>query len=147
VGPARPGDVVEVVHACRLQHDGTLVESTTEDNPLRFTVGARDVPAALDEGVVGMRPGDEKRVEANPEHAYGRYRPDRTVVVPRTRLPHAPAVGMRLRVAPQEGEPFDATITHLSADEVVLDTNHPLAGRDVVFDVRLLRIIEREHGI
>jgi peptidylprolyl isomerase len=138
---ARRGDVVDIAYACLLKQDGALVESATEAKPTRITVGRSEVATALDEAIVGMRPGEEKRLEATPELAYGRYRPDRTVVVRRAELPCLPALGMRLRISPEQGNSFDATITHVSQEEAVLDTNHPLAGRDVVFNVRLLRIV------
>jgi peptidylprolyl isomerase len=138
---ARAGDTVRIHYTGRLD-DGEVFDSSSEREPLEFTLGGGEVIAGFDEAVTGMAPGEAKTVVIPAERAYGPRRDEMVGTVPRAQFPPAiePAVGQRLQMQ-REGQPFVVTVTEVTDDAVVLDANHPLAGRALTFDLRLVEIV------
>lgn len=124
---------------CGCDDDGCGCES----GPLEFTIGEGDVIPGFEAAVVGMSLGESKEVHIPVNEAYGPYQDELVGVVERSRLPEGliPEVGGQLEVTGQDGERFPALITDLTDTEVTLDANHPLAGRDLTFDIRLIEIL------
>jgi peptidylprolyl isomerase len=137
---ARNGDVVYVHYTGRLD-DGTVFDSSSGRDPLEFELGSGQVIAGFDEAVQGMSPGDSRSVTIPADAAYGQRREELVLVVPRSELPDdlQPDVGQQLQLS-QEGHAFVVTVTDVSAAEIVLDGNHPLAGEALTFDLELVRI-------
>ena len=131
-----------------LQYTGTFADgsvfdtSKKRDEPLKFTAGKGQVIPGFDRAVMGMKMGEEKKFTLQPEEAYGDRKPDWTQTVPRKKLPknHEPKKGMILVLGKPDGRQVPATITEVTADNVILDLNHPLAGKVLTFDIKIVEI-------
>lgn len=147
---AQQGDRVRVHYTGRLEDGEVFDSSECEDDgcgcgsgPLEFTIGEGDVIPGFESAVVGMSPGESREIHIPVDEAYGPYQEELVGVVERSRLPDGliPEIGGQLEVTGQDGECFPALITDLTDSDVTLDANHPLAGRDLTFDIRLLEIL------
>ncbi len=140
---AQAGDVVSVNYTITLD-DGTIYETSIGREPLKFTVGQDEFLPAFEEAVIGMRIGDSKIINLPPEKAYGPRRPELVQVVSRSMLPEGvePVVGQPLQALDQDGAPFTVIITEVTEDTVTADSNLPLAGKNLTFNIELLAIGE-----
>jgi peptidylprolyl isomerase len=134
---ASAGDKVRVHYTGRLD-DGTVFDTSEGREPIEFTLGTDAVIAGFESAVIGLEVGDKKTVVVGPEDAYGVRRDDRIATVPRSQLPDdiVPEAGMVLRAVGGDGEML-VMITRVADDEVTLDGNHPLAGRQLTFEIEL----------
>ena len=121
--------------------DGTSFGESEKDKPLEFIVGAGRLIPTLEKAVIGLKVGDKKKIVVKAADAYGEY--DKTAIqeVPRDQFPKdlAITVGEHYRVQTPSG-PLTVTITAVSAKTVTVDFNHPLAGKDLTFDVEIVKI-------
>lgn len=142
MGSAKPGDTVKVHYTGKLR-DGTVFDTSTKREPLEFTIGQRQVIPGFEEAVVGMNSGDSKNVEIAADQAYGPHRDEMVVAVGREKLPEdvEPEVGQQLNMQQPDGQAIPVRITEVSESAVKLDANHPLAGRDLKFDLQLVEIV------
>jgi peptidylprolyl isomerase len=136
---AKNGDTVQV------QYKGTLADGSVFDpgaQPLTFTVGKGDVIPGFDAAVAGMRVGDSKTVTIPAAEAYGPVRPELVVTLNRSELPNVkdPEVGQTLRGTSPDGRVSTATITAVTDKTITIDQNHPLAGKDLTFYIKVLEI-------
>lgn len=136
---AKDGDRVRVHYTGRLA-DGNEFDTSREGEPLEFTVGAGEVITGFDEAVRGMRVGDAKTIEIQPDDAYGERREQLVQSVERERmnLEVEPQVGMTLSMQLPGGDQIPVNITEVTETEVTLDANHPLAGQVLTFDLELV---------
>jgi peptidylprolyl isomerase len=137
---AKSGDKVHIHYTGRLA-DGSVFDSSEGRDPLQFTVGSGQVIAGFDKAVTGMNEGDELTVSIPADQAYGEFRPDLVFEVPRDQFPPdiTPQVGQRLQM--QNGQQVAMVIVSEVNEEVVtLNANHPLAGKELIFDLQLVRI-------
>ena len=140
---AKSGDEVSVHYKGRFE-DGTVFDQSDPDKPLKFTLGNRQVIAGFERAVAGMAIGDSKTITIAAGDAYGDRRPDLVLEVDRDRVPPDvdPQVGQRYEMEKESGEKFRVIVTHVTAETVTLDANHPLAGKDLTFDIELVGIQE-----
>ncbi len=138
---ANHGDTVKVHYVGKLE-DGTVFDSSYDREPLEFTIGQRQLIPGFEQGVIGMEPGESRTITITADQAYGPYRPEKVIDVDRRQLPEdmEPEVGMRLRGIEPSGRVIDFTIIGVTDSEVTLDGNHPLAGKNLSFDIELLEI-------
>jgi len=138
---AKSGDTVRVHYTGKLE-DGTQFDSSAGKDPLEFSIGAGDVLPAFDSAVEGMTVGDSKSVEIEAAEAYGRRHEQLIQDVPREQLPDEmePAVGMQLQAQGQDGQPIHLVVTDVKDETITVDGNHPLAGKDLAFDIELVDI-------
>jgi peptidylprolyl isomerase len=138
---ARTGDTVRVHYTGRLE-DGEVFDSSRGRDPLEFTLGGGQVIAGFDDAVTGMEPGDEKTVTIPAAQAYGPRREEMTGEVPRAQFPPniAPRVGQQLQMQ-QGGQSFVVTVREVTDEAVLLDANHPLAGKDLTFELELVEVV------
>jgi FKBP-type peptidyl-prolyl cis-trans isomerase 2 len=138
---AKNGNQVKVHYHGRLD-DGTTFDSSEGRSPLQFEVGAGQVIKGFDDGVLGMKEGDKKTIHIPVEQAYGEKSPDMIIEFPRDQFPPdmKPEIGMQLNLRGQDGRNFPVVISDVKDDVVVLDGNHPLAGRDLIFDIEMVEI-------
>ena len=139
---AKLGDTVWVHYTGRLD-DGTVFKTSNEHKPLRFKIGESKLPPALQQAVVGMKPGQSRNIRVAAAEAYGPRREEMVVAVDRKNFPKnvEPYVGMELDVCQNDGKVFPAKVADVSECSVTLDANHPLAGKDVIFDIELVEIV------
>lgn len=138
---AQTGDTVRVHYTGKLG-DGEVFDSSQGRDPLEFTLGEGKVIAGFDEAVAGMQPGDEKTVVIPADQAYGPRREEMMGEVPRAQFPPniEPQVGQQLQMQ-QGGQNFVVTVADVSDEVVRLDANHPLAGKDLTFELELVDIV------
>ncbi len=138
---AQLGDTVKVHYTGKLG-DGTVFDSSAERDPLEFSVGEGRVIAGFEEAVVGMSPGESKSANIPADRAYGPYRQEMVMVVDRQQIPADVSVnvGQQLQIRQKSGEAIPVIVTDVSDSKVTLDANHPLAGQDLTFDIRLVEI-------
>ena len=138
---AKNGNQVKVHYHGRLQ-DGTTFDSSEGRSPLEFEVGAGQVIKGFDDGVVGMKEGDKKTIHIPVEEAYGEKSDDMIIEFPKEQFPPdmKPEVGMQLNLRGQDGRNFPVVISDVKDDVVVLDGNHPLAGKDLIFDIEMVEV-------
>jgi peptidylprolyl isomerase len=134
-------DTVRIHYTCKLE-DGTVADSSN-GGPIEFILGKGDVIKGLDEAVMGMKVGQTKTINIPPDKAYGLRREDWALDVPRNKMPEGikAEAGVCLEIPREDGSSSTATVTHISESSVTLDFNHPLAGKELIFDVTLLEII------
>jgi peptidylprolyl isomerase len=137
---AQTGDTVRIHYTGRLD-DGQVFDSSEGHDPLEFTLGAGQVIPGFDQAVQGMTEGEEKRVTIPAEEAYGPHREEMVLTVDRSELPEGvdPEVGQQYQMS-QAGQTFVVTVTDVTEAAVELDANHPLAGRDLTFDLQLVGV-------
>ncbi|NBB74758.1 MAG: peptidylprolyl isomerase [Bacteroidetes bacterium] len=140
---AKEGDTVQVHYTGKLK-DGTVFDTSEEREPLSFTIGEERVIPGFEKAVVGMEPGDTKTEELPPAQAYGEHREDMVMELERDQLPDnlEPKVGQQLQLRMQNGQEVPVVITELGEESVTIDANHPLAGKDLVFEIELVEIGE-----
>jgi peptidylprolyl isomerase len=139
---AKKGDQVKVFYVGRLA-DGSVFDSSEGQAPLEFIVGRKEVIRGFDQAVLGMTPGEVKTLTLAAEQAYGPYQEDMVAEVQRADVPAQLklVVGNHLELTREDGEPIVVKIIALDETKVTLDANHPLAGQDLTFEIRLLDII------
>lgn len=138
---AKSGDTVQIHYTGTLD-DGTEFDSSSGRDPLQFTIGTGQVIPGFDKAVEGMSPGDSKTVTIPADDAYGPRREQMVQDVPRTALPEDldPVEGMALQAKGQDGQIINLTVTSVSDDAITVDGNHPLAGKELNFDIELVDI-------
>jgi peptidylprolyl isomerase len=139
---AKRGQTVRVHYTGTLE-DGTVFDSSHGGEPLEFTLGSGQVIPGFDEAVDGMRVGEAKSVTIPADEAYGPHREELLLAIERDQLPDemAPEVGQTLQMSDGR-QTFPVTIREVGTDQVVLDANHPLAGKDLTFDLTLVEVVE-----
>ncbi|HWQ47351.1 MAG TPA: peptidylprolyl isomerase [Methanosarcina sp.] len=147
------GDTISVNYVGKLE-DGTVFDTSLKEvaieaekynqmrnyEPLTFTVGAGQMIKGFDEGVVGMQVGEEKTLTIPSEEAYGEYRQELVREIPVDVVNFTPEVGMRL--ATDSG--LTGTITNVNENNFIVDFNHELAGKTLIFSVRIVSVEEQK---
>ncbi|MCF6157474.1 MAG: peptidylprolyl isomerase [wastewater metagenome] len=139
---AKYGDTVRIHYKGRLE-DGSVFESSFNDGPLKFTIGDGHVIKGLEEAVIGMKPGEAKTIRVSQMKAHGSYNEDLIVSVDRSEFSSdlKLTTGQKLDICQDDGSAIIATVIDISEAEVTLDMNHPLAGKDLTFDIKLIEIM------
>ncbi len=138
---ADSGKTVRVDYTGRL-NDGTVFDSSEGREPLEFVLGEGQVIPGFDQGVMGMETGDAKTITIPCENAYGPRQEDLVAEIDKGSFPPDMelTVGDMLRLQQPDGATIAATVAEIKDGSVVLDANHPLAGQDLTFDVKLVEI-------
>ena len=139
---AKQGDSVKVHYTGKLD-DGTVFDSSRDREPLEFTLGEKAVIPGFESAVEGMAVGETATVNIPPAEAYGERRDDMVVKIPRENFPENidAEVGVMVTMNHPEAGQFDASIAGISDSEIILDANHPLAGKALNFEIELVEIV------
>ena len=137
----KKGDTVKVHYHGKLT-DGTTFDSSEGREPLEFEVGAGMMIKGFDDGVLDMNVGEKKTISIAPEDAYGPSDPDNIIEFPISNFPEdmKPEAGMQLNMRDNTGNTFPVVISEVKEESVLLDANHPLAGKELIFDIELVEI-------
>lgn len=137
----KKGDVVQVHYTGKLTN-GEQFDSSVGREPLEFKVGAGMMIPGFDKGVEGMALGDKKTININAADGYGERDEQNIIPFPIENVPGDMKlqVGQQLTLRNDQGQPVQVTVTEIKEDVVVLDANHFLAGKDLIFDVELVSI-------
>ena len=138
----KSGDVVRVHYTGTLE-DGSQFDSSVGRAPLEFTVGAGQMIAGFDAGVVGMAVGEKKTILIDPDHGYGQKDPTAIIEFPLSNIPEGMAVevGMKLNLQNQYGQPVPVVVMEVKEEVIIMDANHFLAGKDLTIDVEIVEIV------
>lgn len=138
---AQNGDSVKVHYTGKLD-DGSVFDSSVDGDPMEFELGQEQLIPGFEKAVIGMEVGQSKSVTIPADEAYGPHRQELILVVGRDEFPDdvKPSVGEQLRVQEPDGREFRVRVTDESEDTVTLDGNHPLAGKDLTFELELVAI-------
>jgi FKBP-type peptidyl-prolyl cis-trans isomerase SlyD len=143
---AQPNAVVEKGSSVKIEYTlkddkGAVIDTNAGKDALAFTQGSQQIIPGLDKALLGMKVGDSKKVTVKPEDGYGNVDPKAEAEVPKTALPEGAAVvGTRLLARGQDGQPRPVTVKTVKDTTVVLDLNHPLAGKTLFFDIKIVSI-------
>jgi peptidylprolyl isomerase len=137
----KTGDTVRIHYTGTLA-DGTQFDSSAGRDPLEFAVGSGQIIPGLDKALPGMAVGDRKQVVVPADEAYGQPNPEARQAVPRSEIPdHIPLdLGTQLQVQTPTGQTMTVVVAEVTETEVTLDANHPLAGKELTFDIELMAI-------
>jgi len=138
---AKNGDNVTVHYTGKLT-TGEQFDSSNGRDPLGFTIGAGQMIKGFDAAMPGMAIGDKKTVTIIAAEAYGETNPEAIIQFPKTNVPADMVLepGMPLTLTDQNGHPVQVVVVEVQEDIIVLDANHELAGKDLVFDIELVSI-------
>lgn len=122
--------------------EGEVIDSSDGREPFEYTHGKGQIIPGLSKQLTGLRVGDEKVIKIPPEEGYGQINPEAIHEVPLTSLPADldPEVGMYLQMQGPDGQSMPVKVTELKEETIVLDLNHPLAGKTLTFQVKVLSI-------
>lgn len=140
--PANKGDRV-IVHYTGKFNDGQIFDSSIGSEPLEFELGKGELIVGFEKAVIGMVPGDKKTVTIQADNAYGPYRQDLLLKIDKGELPNNIEVkaGIHLQMRRRDGTHLPVLISDVSGNKVTLDANHPLAGKELIFDIELLEVL------
>jgi peptidylprolyl isomerase len=138
---AKTNDTVKVHYTGRLT-DGTVFDSSLERDPLEFTIGQKMVIPGFEEGIIGMVTGETRTVSIASQDAYGPYQDDLVGSIRRGQIPPDIQLqaGTILQMQAPDGGVTLVAVKALNDETVTLDANHPLAGKDLTFEINLLEI-------
>ncbi len=138
-------DTVKVEYVGRLT-DGTVFDASPEERPLLFIIGRKEVIPGFEEAVEGMYQGESKTITIPCEKAYGTSDPELLEQIDRSAIGQEIElqVGGQLEITNQDGSVFYVMVKGFTDDQVTLDANHPLAGKDLTFEIKLLEVTKAE---
>ncbi|MBT4577329.1 peptidylprolyl isomerase, partial [Candidatus Woesearchaeota archaeon] len=130
------------LHYTGTLEDGTVFDSSKDKEPLEFEVGAGQVIPGFDEGVIGLKAGEKKTINIPADKAYGQYDEKRMGEYPKENVPKDMElkVGAKMFLQSPDGGVALATIKEIKEEVVLLDLNHPLAGKDLTFEVEIIEV-------
>lgn len=137
----KKGDTIKI-HYHGTLNDGSIFDSSKQREPLEFEVGSGMVIPGFDEGVMNMKVGDVKTINIPFAEAYGPVQDEMIIDFPRNQFPEdmQPEAGMQLQMSDKSGQNFPVVVVSANDEIVKLDANHPLAGKDLTFELELMDI-------
>ena len=134
------GKQVSIEYTLKLE-DETVVDSNVGAEPLTFVQGSHNIIPGLESSLDGMKTGDSKQVTVKPENAYGPVNKDAVSEIKKDQIPQdALHVGAILQGQNPDGQVISARVVEIKEDTVLLDYNHPLAGKTLFFDVKIMNV-------
>ena len=127
------------VHYTGKLEDGRVFDSSAGNEPLEIVLGEGNLIKGFEDGLIGMKQGEKKTIEIDPKDGYGEVIENRLVEVEKSKLPEEINVGMVLQASSENGS-MVVMIKEIKDDVVIVDTNHPLAGRKLVFDLEVIEV-------
>lgn len=120
---------------------GKILDTNKGQEPLTYTHGEGQIIRGLEKALKGLHVGDQKHVVIPPEEAYGPVKPEAIIEIPKERIPpESQKVGAHLMARNQDGPPIPILVKEVKEKTVVLDANHPLAGKTLTFDVKIIGV-------
>lgn len=137
----KDGDTVSVHYTGTLA-SGEVFDSSIEHDPLKFTLGKGQLIPGFEHAIMGLSVGEKATTNIPSKEAYGEHNSEMVIEVPMNQLPPEldAQVGMQLQLNQPDGQTIPVQITHIEGETVTIDANHPLAGRDLIFDIEVVEI-------
>jgi len=121
--------------------DGTVVATTEGKEPVTFQMGSKAMMPAVQSQIVGMEEGQTKTLTLGPEQAFGQSNPEAIKEIDTEKIPaELRKVGQALSLSGQDGKPIQARVVEIGEEKSKLDFNHPLAGRTVVVELKIIKV-------
>jgi FKBP-type peptidyl-prolyl cis-trans isomerase 2 len=139
---AEAGNKVKVHYTGTLD-DGQVFDSSRESQPLEFELGAGQVIPGFDQAINGMEIGETKKVTIPEADAYGPYNPEMVFTTDSSQFDEGvePKVGQQFQAQTPEGQPLLLLVKEINDEGIVMDANHPMAGKDLTFELELMEIL------
>lgn len=137
------GSKIKVDYEGRFEDGEVFDASSKHGQPLEFVAGAGMVVSGFDNAVIGMDVGEEKEVTLKPEEAYGEVHEQAVQKIPKKNFPEGAEEGMMVGVPLPNGQQIPAKIVRIDDKEVTLDMNHPMAGKTLVFKIKVVEVGEK----
>jgi FKBP-type peptidyl-prolyl cis-trans isomerase 2 len=132
------GDEVKLHLSGKLKN-GKVFATTEGKKPVEFTAGAGEILPGIDEEVIGMEKNEEKEITVPPEKGFGKRKEELVMKAPKDVLKGKEVeVGQRISVKTQKGQTMSAQVVKIEEDRVTLDLNHPLAGEETIFKIKIV---------
>ena len=140
---AKSGDKVKVHYNGTLA-DGSVFDSSQKKEPIVFVIGEEKLIPGFERALIGMQPGETKDIAIPAKEAYGEKYQDLVTVVAKKAIPEDIELkaGIVLEVTLESGVPVNFAVIDVADDKVTLDANHPLAGKELNFNIELMEILE-----
>ncbi len=137
------GDTVKVHYTGKLE-DGTIFDTSLTEGrePLTAKLGEGKLINGFETGLFEMSVGEKKTIEISPENAYGELNERLISEVPIDHVPENVKVGETLQAIAPNGTPINVRVTDVKETTVVVDANHPLAGKKLIFELEVLEVVE-----
>lgn len=138
----KDGDTVRIEYKGTLDDGSVFDSSERHGQPLEFKIGAGQVIKGFENAIIGMKLGEEKKIKLQPSEAYGDFNPQLIKKVPRGQIPNEKGLkpGMILVIGLPNGIRIPAMITEVTDELVTMDLNHPLAGKTLNFEIKVVYI-------
>lgn len=122
--------------------DGVMFDSSEGRDPLEFTIGSGQMIPGFENGVIGMQVDESKTLNIPAAEAYGQPKAELILEVPKSQLPPEinPEIGLQLMSQTPDGQQTPLLVTEVKEDSIIVDANHPLAGKDLTFEITLVSI-------
>ena len=126
--------------------DGTLIDSTKQKDAATFVVGDGNLLPGFEQSIFGLKAGDKRSVVLEAENAFGPYNDDNIQHMHRSRFSQDTdlEIGMVMSFADKSNGEIPGVVKSLDGDNVVIDFNHPLAGRDLTFEVEIINVVDAD---
>jgi FKBP-type peptidyl-prolyl cis-trans isomerase SlpA len=130
------------VHYTGTLNDGQIFDSSLDREPLEFKVGSKSLIPGFENAVIDMALNESKKINIPSDEAYGPYHDEMLFDVKKEMLPKdmEPQIGMQLVSQNPDGSELIVTITKVNEDSILVDANHPLAGKDLTFEIKVVEI-------
>lgn len=123
-------------------NDGTVFDTSEGKQPLEFTIGANMVIPGFEKAVLDLSVGEKTTTHLPVEEAYGEHNPQLIQEVPIGNIPQGAEVGAQLQGVAPNGQPFVAVVTEVNESNAKVDLNHPLAGKELNFEIELVEVVD-----
>lgn len=125
-----------------MEMDGNVIDSTHNREPLEFVYGTDPILPGIQKGIAGLKEGDQKQLTVAPEDAFGQPNPQAVITVPKEQLGKEDVqTGMMFTMPQPNGQTLRGIVTEVNEDSVILDFNHPLAGKELVITVEIVEVV------
>ncbi len=137
----REGSTVSIEYTVK-DESGKVIDSNVGKKPLTVHMNGKEIIPGLEKRMIGMKEGESKEIVVPAKEAYGEVQQDLMITVPLERLPADAKVGDTLQVQTPDGKVFPCKVKSIDKEKKVatIDLNHPLAGQDLTFEVKILKV-------
>ena len=140
---AESQDYVTINYIGRFKENNEIFDSSDESGPFEFEIGSDNVIDAINSAIIGMKVGDKKTIDVTPQDGYGEYQQELILDIPTEKLPEDSEVGDVLDEAVTK---MQWSIVEIGETKSVINGNHPLAGKDLIFELELVELEKKSQG-
>ncbi|NGX56062.1 MAG: FKBP-type peptidyl-prolyl cis-trans isomerase SlyD [Candidatus Anoxychlamydiales bacterium] len=139
---AKMGDLVKVHYTAKAENM-MIFDSKQQVTPLEFKIGDGQIIPAFESALIGMKAGDNKTINIQSDEAFGPYVDELITKVDKNQLPPNLdlTVGQQLQIQQPDGQVLLVKVLNIADNDITFDANHPLAGKDIIFDINLVEIL------